>query len=75
MLRCAMLTETAKREGWPAMHARLMAVDPATANRLAPNDSQRIQRALEVYEVAVSRCPNGKPKSIALRSRNVTQRL
>ena len=44
------LTETAKREGWPAMHARLMAVDPATANRLAPNDSQRIQRALEVYE-------------------------
>ena len=44
------LTETAKREGWPAMHARLMAVDPTTANRLAPNDSQRIQRALEVYE-------------------------
>ncbi len=44
------LTETAKSEGWPAMHARLMAVDPATANRLAPNDSQRIQRALEVYE-------------------------
>ncbi len=44
------VTETAKREGWPAMHARLMAVDPATANRLAPNDSQRIQRALEVYE-------------------------
>ena len=44
------LTETAKREGWPAMHARLMAVDPTTANRLAPNDSQRIQRALEVFE-------------------------
>ena len=44
------VTETAKREGWPAMHVRLMAVDPATANRLAPNDSQRIQRALEVYE-------------------------
>ena len=33
------VTETAKREGWPAMHARLMAVDPATANPLRPNDS------------------------------------
>jgi tRNA dimethylallyltransferase len=38
--------------GWPAMHARLAAVDPATAARLKPNDSQRIQRALEVFEVS-----------------------
>jgi tRNA dimethylallyltransferase len=36
--------------GWPAMHARLAEVDPATAARLAPQDSQRIQRALEVWE-------------------------
>jgi len=36
--------------GWPAMHARLAQVDPATAARLAPQDSQRIQRALEVWE-------------------------
>ncbi|KQU83979.1 tRNA dimethylallyltransferase [Variovorax sp. Root318D1] len=36
--------------GWPAMHARLAGVDPATAARLAPQDSQRIQRALEVWE-------------------------
>ncbi|WP_076998075.1 tRNA (adenosine(37)-N6)-dimethylallyltransferase MiaA [Variovorax sp. KK3] len=36
-------------EGWPAMHARLAAVDAVTAARLAPNDSQRIQRALEVW--------------------------
>ncbi|BEP60994.1 tRNA (adenosine(37)-N6)-dimethylallyltransferase MiaA [Variovorax sp. V213] len=36
--------------GWPAMHARLAKVDPATAARLAPQDSQRIQRALEVWE-------------------------
>ena len=36
--------------GWPAMHARLAQVDPVTAARLAPNDSQRIQRALEVWE-------------------------
>jgi tRNA dimethylallyltransferase len=35
--------------GWPALHAELAAVDPATAARLAPNDSQRIQRALEVW--------------------------
>lgn len=35
--------------GWPAMHARLAEVDALTAARLAPNDSQRIQRALEVW--------------------------
>jgi tRNA dimethylallyltransferase len=34
--------------GWPAMHARLAALDPVTAARLAPNDKQRIQRALEI---------------------------
>ncbi|MDH4449449.1 MAG: tRNA (adenosine(37)-N6)-dimethylallyltransferase MiaA [Rhodoferax sp.] len=43
--------------GWPAMHAQLAAVDPLTAARLAPADSQRIQRALEVYRVS------GKPLS------------
>lgn len=37
--------------GWPAMHERLMLVDPVTAQRLAPGDSQRIARALEVYEM------------------------
>lgn len=37
--------------GWPAMHAKLMKLDPSTAMRLKPNDSQRIQRALEVYEI------------------------
>jgi tRNA dimethylallyltransferase len=35
--------------GWPALHAELAAADPVTAERLAPNDSQRIQRALEVW--------------------------
>jgi len=38
--------------GWPAMHAQLAAIDPPTALRLSPNDSQRIQRALEVYRIA-----------------------
>jgi tRNA dimethylallyltransferase len=53
--------------GWPAMHARLQALDPATAARLAPNDAQRIQRALEV--IALS----GKPMSelLALRDKTV----
>lgn len=35
--------------GWPALHAQLQAVDPLTAARLAPHDSQRIGRALEVW--------------------------
>lgn len=39
----------AEREGWPQLHAKLAAIDPITAARLAPNDSQRIQRALEVF--------------------------
>ncbi|MFM2276572.1 MAG: hypothetical protein RL211_2444 [Pseudomonadota bacterium] len=42
----------AREKGWPAMHAELARVDPVTAARLQPNDSQRIQRALEVYRVS-----------------------
>jgi tRNA dimethylallyltransferase len=38
--------------GWPAMHAQLVAIDPLTAARLAPADSQRIQRALEVFRIS-----------------------
>ncbi|HEY1090643.1 MAG TPA: tRNA (adenosine(37)-N6)-dimethylallyltransferase MiaA [Burkholderiaceae bacterium] len=38
--------------GWPTLHARLAAIDPETAGRLAPNDSQRIQRALEVWQLS-----------------------
>lgn len=44
----ARLDAEAARDGWPAMHARLAALDPETAARLAPLDAQRIQRALEV---------------------------
>jgi len=39
----------ARERGWPALHDELARVDPATAARLAPNDAQRIQRALEVF--------------------------
>jgi tRNA dimethylallyltransferase len=48
----AALDADAAALGWPAMHARLAQVDPATAARLAPNDSQRIQRALEVWQIS-----------------------
>jgi tRNA dimethylallyltransferase len=47
----ARIDADAARLGWPALHARLAAVDAAAAARIHPNDAQRIQRALEVYEV------------------------
>ncbi len=46
------LDARAAAEGWPALHAELARVDPLTASRLKPADSQRIQRALEVYAIA-----------------------
>jgi tRNA dimethylallyltransferase len=44
----AQLDARAAKEGWPALHSELSRLDPAAAGRIAPNDSQRIQRALEV---------------------------
>ncbi len=43
------LLERANREGWEALHAYLASVDPEAAARIKPRDSQRIQRALEVF--------------------------
>ena len=48
----AQIQAEAEVVGWPAMHAQLLAVDPITAARLAPADSQRISRALEVFRIA-----------------------
>jgi tRNA dimethylallyltransferase len=48
----ARLDARAADEGWPALHADLARLDPATATRLDPTDGQRIQRALEVYELS-----------------------
>jgi tRNA dimethylallyltransferase len=48
----ARLDARAAREGWPALHAELERIDPEAAARIAPNDSQRIQRALEVSYTA-----------------------
>ena len=53
----AQIDARAARHGWPALHADLARVDPVTAARLSPNDAQRIQRALEVWELS------GKPIS------------
>jgi tRNA dimethylallyltransferase len=44
--------ERAAAAGWPALHAELARVDPATAARLSTTDSQRIQRALEVFHIS-----------------------
>ncbi len=50
-LRAAIDAEAAAR-GWPALHAELAVLDPATAARLKPTDAQRIQRALEVVRLS-----------------------
>ncbi|MDH3589215.1 MAG: tRNA (adenosine(37)-N6)-dimethylallyltransferase MiaA [Gammaproteobacteria bacterium] len=47
----AQIEVQAAAEGWPALHTVLSGLDAATAARIHPNDSQRIQRALEVYRV------------------------
>ena len=46
------LEQEAARIGWQGMHQRLADIDPEAARRLHPNDPQRIQRALEVYEIS-----------------------
>ncbi|BET25251.1 tRNA dimethylallyltransferase [Limnobacter thiooxidans] len=53
----AAIESQAALEGWPALHAQLAEIDPVTAERLKPNDSQRLQRALEVFQIT------GKPLS------------
>ncbi|WP_258128762.1 tRNA (adenosine(37)-N6)-dimethylallyltransferase MiaA [Achromobacter anxifer] len=56
----AELEARAADQGWPALHAELARLDPVTAARLAPNDSQRIQRALEICMLS------GQPMSALL---------
>jgi tRNA dimethylallyltransferase len=63
----ARIDEEAARIGWPGMHAKLAALDPVTAARLAPNDAQRINRALEIIELS------GKPMSELLAKREKTE--
>ena len=60
----ARIDEEAARIGWPGMHAKLRLLDPVTAERLAPADAQRINRALEIIELT------GKPMSELLARRD-----
>jgi tRNA dimethylallyltransferase len=48
----AAIDAEAEASGWPSLHAELSAVDAVAAARIEPNDSQRIQRALEVYRIS-----------------------
>ncbi|ABM36471.1 tRNA (adenosine(37)-N6)-dimethylallyltransferase MiaA [Polaromonas naphthalenivorans] len=64
----AVLAIEAAEKGWPALHAELAQVDPVTAARLAPNDSQRISRALEVFRVS------GQPLSF-FQQRNASKNI
>ncbi len=52
------LLQKAEEIGWPAMHAELVEADPESGRRIHPNDSQRIQRALEIFEIS------GQPASV-----------
>ncbi|MGB1911870.1 MAG: tRNA (adenosine(37)-N6)-dimethylallyltransferase MiaA [Porticoccaceae bacterium] len=45
------IQQQADTEGWSSLHKELQKIDPKTAERLHPNHSQRIQRALEVYRI------------------------
>jgi len=60
----ARLEAEARAKGWAALHQRLAAVDPAAARRIHPKDPQRIQRALEVYEIT------GRPLSELIGARH-----
>jgi tRNA dimethylallyltransferase len=50
-VRAAIAAEAAA-EGWPALHARLAAIDPVAGKRIHATDAQRIQRALEVHRLS-----------------------
>lgn len=59
----AQIESEAAMHGWPALHAQLASIDPTVAAKIHPTDSQRIERALEVYRIS------GKPMS-ALRAQS-----
>ena len=63
-----MLEREAERTGWSGMHQKLRRLDPESAARIHPNDPQRIQRALEVYQLT------GSPLSV-LQKKDGTQKL
>jgi tRNA dimethylallyltransferase len=62
------IAASALEKGWPALHSELAGIDPITAARLEPQDSQRIARALEVYKIS------GKPLS-SFQTRNTIKSI
>lgn len=69
------IEQEAAQLGWPALHAELQTVDPTTAARIAPQDAQRIERALAVYRATgtsltgwLSQAPNNAPMLTPSRS-------
>ena len=47
----AAINAEARSRGWPALHGELERIDPRSARRIPPGDTQRIQRALEVFRI------------------------
>ena len=45
------IVREAETGGWQKVHQRLAEVDPESAARIHPNDPQRLQRALEIWEL------------------------
>jgi tRNA dimethylallyltransferase len=74
----AAIEAEAQAKGWPALHAELARVDPVTAARLQPADSQRIQRALEVYRLSgqplssFHTAKNAEPSALAQATRLIS---
>ncbi len=68
----ARIDAQAREQGWPALHARLAALDPEAAARIRPADGQRIQRALEVLELTGRRLSDlqklAEPVPLSLRT-------
>tara|TARA_B110001454_G_scaffold156696_1_gene145943 strand:- start:404 stop:1342 length:939 start_codon:yes stop_codon:yes gene_type:complete len=70
------LSYEAKKHGWESLHTKLAEIDPESASRIHPNDSQRIQRALEVYLVSSKTMTEWRQRdqgSQLLKSREVIQ--
>ena len=60
----ARIEARAQSEGWAVLHAELARIDPQSAQRIHPNDPQRIQRALEVYELTGRALTDHFPQSV-----------
>ncbi len=48
----AEIEEQAEKNGWQALHQELQGIDPVSAQRIHPNDPQRLSRALEIYRIS-----------------------